>query len=357
MATSGTVGQTVFTTQEVIDHAYRRTKIPPELIGGEQIDSALRLLWTFLQGLASKGAPVWKIQTVLLPLYQGQGVVPTPVGTIEVLKANLRTLQRLSGIYSTDQGGDPDLAFDSDPQTACTQVAPNGSIEIDLGSANTITTIGLLPNATGSWNFVYEISQDGVSWENVATFTAQAVVTRQWLWNDYAITRFPSYQYARIRATTGTMLDVAEFVVANTPSAIPMGPLNKDDWFNLPNKAFQGRPVNHWQNMVLGAPVLNIWPVPDFAANFYQIEAQIHQAIQDVGTMAQQLEIPDRWFEAVVWSLAEMVADDNPDYKGGLEGVARLERKAKEALNIAWGGIQPKGPIYLQPNISGYTRG
>jgi hypothetical protein len=354
VATSGTVGQTVFTTQQVIDHAYRRMKMPPELASGEKLDTALENLWLILQVLSSKGVPVWRIEAQILPLYQGEiGVSPLP-GTVEVLNANLRILFRLDGTVSSDQGGQPTFAFDGDLETSMTQTAPNGSLTLDVGSDTTITTFGLLPTVSGTWNFTYEISLDGVTWVTVSTFTAQAVVAREWLWTDVEITRYPAYQFARIRATGGTTLDVIEWFVGNSPSAIPMSPLNKDDYFNLPNKSFQGRPVQYWQDMDRDNPVLNVWPVPNAAANFYQVEVQAHRMVQDVGTMAQSLDLPARWMDWAIDELAVKQAKEDPDFKGDIKD---LREEARISLAIAQGGIVNKGPIYLQPNISHYTRG
>lgn len=354
MATSGTEGSTTFTTQQVIDHAYRRCKIPPELISGEKIDSALELLWLWLMEQASKGVPIWKIQTQLLPLYQGLGQVPALAGTVEILNANLRNMQRLLGTNSSNAGGTADLAFDSDLTTACIQTVANGSLIVNLGAATYITTIGLLPFATGTWSFVYEISTDGSTWTTVDTFTLEAVTSLTWIWNDYSITTPPdTFQYVRIRATGGTTLSVCEFYIAGIPASIPMAPLNKDDFFNLPNKQFQGRPVQYWQDVQRTVPVMNLWPVPNAAANFQLIEAQVHMRIQDVGDMTMELEIPDRWYNAAVWCLAENVADEDPDFKGDIN---RIASKAQEALQLAWGGIAAKGPIYISPNISPYTR-
>lgn len=358
MATSGTVGTTIFTTRRVIDHAYRRMKMAAELISGEKIDTALHNLWLALQVLSSKGVPVWRIETQILPFYQGRLQVEPLIGTVEVLNANVRTVQRLTGTYSTNQGGQPDLAFDSDLNTACTQTAPDGAITLDIGNVTTVTTLGLLPNASGSWNFVYEVSVDGATWATVQTFTAENVVARQWLWTDVGITRWASYQFVRIRATGGTTLDVIEWFVGNNPQAVPMAPLNKDDYFNLPNKSFQGRPVQYWQDMDRDNPVLNVWPVPNFAANFYQCEVQVHRQIQDVGTMAMSLDLPPRWMEWIIDELAYRQAAEDPDFKGdGGVTLTELGQRAEKSLAIAQGGIVNKGPIYIQPNISYYTRG
>jgi hypothetical protein len=353
VATSGTVGTTVFTTQQVIDHAYRRMKMPAELVSGEKIETALENLWLILQTLSSKGVPIWRIETQILPFYQGQiGVNPLP-GTVEVLNANTRILQRLTGSYSSNQGGDPDLAFDGDLETACTQTAINGAITVDFQNDVVITTFGLLPETSGTWDFVYEVSLDGVTWVTVYTYTDQVMVSHEWQWVDVEITEWSAYQFARVRATDGTTLDVAEWFIGNTPQSIPMASINKDDYFNLPNKSFQGRPVQFWQDMARDNPILKVWPVPNFAANFYQCEAQVHRMIEDVGEMSMELDIPARWYDWMVDALAVKQAREDPDFKGDIKDLQGFEA---ESLRTAQGGITNKGPMYIQPNISPYTR-
>jgi len=86
MATSGTVGQTVFETRKVIDHAFRRAKIQPQQITSEHIDTALDLLFLNLSAIASYGIPLWVLEKTILPIYRGQRSVPLPVGTVDIME-------------------------------------------------------------------------------------------------------------------------------------------------------------------------------------------------------------------------------------------------------------------------------
>lgn len=363
MATSGTTDQTIFTTQQVIDHAFRRMKMPAELISGEKIDSALENLWLILQGLANKGAPVWRVQTLLMSLYYNQVEVRfDDPGVVRIMNANLRTMSRVPQIDATSTpDGDASLAVDSDLDTACTQTIANGNIALDFGAPVLFDTVGFLPNVSGTWSYRWEASLDGVTWEVLATVLAQSVVNRGWRWLDLNLTQVGGFQYVRLIGITNagidTTLDVRELYVGMMQTSIPLGLINKDDYFNLPNKNQLGRPTQAWQDMQRDNPVLRVYNVPNQQYSFALVEAQVQRMIQDVGTMAQQLDIPQRWYDGIVWTLAEMQADDDPDYKGGLEGLQRLERKAKAAMDIAWGGVTLSGPTRIAPNISGYTRG
>ena len=69
MAVSGTVSTTVFNTRKVIDHAYRRCRIPPEGISSEQISFALDSLYLILSMLANRGLQLWCIEKNLYILH------------------------------------------------------------------------------------------------------------------------------------------------------------------------------------------------------------------------------------------------------------------------------------------------
>lgn len=354
MATSGTYS-TVYSNQQLIDNAHRHARVAAELITGEKIDIALDLLHVILQEMASMGVPVWKIEKQLIPLYQGQGQISPLPSTIRVLDVNLRSMQRLTGTPNVNSGntGTAANAFDGNPLTACTEILAAGTLEVNFTTPVIISTVGLLPNVAGTWDFVYEVSLDSVTWITFATFTAQAVAARQWVWNDYAITRYPAYQYARIRALNTTVLDVAELYFSGAPSAIPMVPINKDEYFYLPNKAFQGRPVQFWQDLTRDSPVLNLWPVPNADANFQLAEMLVQRAIQDVGSLTQTIDIPVRALRAVEWALAEDIVANDPDSKADLSYV---QSKARGAVMLAMAGLRPQGSTRFNLNISGYTR-
>lgn len=363
MATSGTFAQTVFTTQQVIDHAYRRTKIPPQAISGEKIDTALELLWLILNELSGKGVPVWKTERLLMPLvYNTSRTTFTEGGVVKVIRASLRILQRIAATATSNSGGTAANVVDGNLESECIQAAPDGAITLDFGQPAIMSSIGILPGATGTWTFTIEVSEDNVSYSAFTTYVDQPMALDRFLWRDITPVRAVNgYRYIRVRALSGTTLRVKEIFVGRSPSAIEMTPYNYDEFLSIPNRVQQGRPVCYWQDFIrqdatLGPnhTVLRVWPVPDVAHTFAQIEAHVQRVIQDVGELTQELNIPPTWFEAIVASLAEKIGESDPDFKGDQQ---ELERKAKEKRNEAWAGITPAGPIKLQPNISYYTRG
>ena len=331
MATSGTVSTTQFTTRQVIDHAFRRCRLGAQQITSEMIDVANDQLYLILSNLANRGVQLWCIEKLIMPLYEGNGAVTLPLGTVDVLTTNLRTLQEVTGTETTSS-------------TTVTMVVSGGT---------TLTTVGILWSAAAV-PFVVEQSVTGSTWTSVPTeesTTAPTQTAGQWLWVDFNATT--TNNYFRVRATSGT-LSATDVYFGNTPTEIPIARLNRDDYTALPNKFFLGRPLQFWFDRQLNQPIMHLWPVPNAAATTQQIVLWRHRYIQDVGTMVQELDVPQRWFDAIVAMLASKLAEETPEVDMQLMPI--LEAKADKALAEAENEERDNSPIYWAPLISSYTR-
>jgi hypothetical protein len=358
--TSGTVSQTVFRTIKIIEHAFRRCKVAPEEVTAQHLEVAKDCLYLKLSNMANRGIPLWTIERDIIPLYQGQYQFDCPTGTVDTLNLNIRDIQRVTGIYSASEGN-ADSAFDGDVSTACTQTTPGGTITATFSDDTNLTILGILFNSSGTFNFIVETSTDSLNWNPIYTNAAYIATQGEWLWVDLdnpTSTLASSYQngvtYCRLRAVTPTILNIDELVLANTPREIPMAPINKDDYANLPDHTFQGRPVQYWYNRQLSPPQMWIWPAADAASVFRQLILYRHRHIQDVGTLNQLLEIPQRWYDAIIWDLAMLLCDEikevSPDRK------TQIQPDADKAINGAWNEETDRAPTYLRVNISPYTR-
>lgn len=357
MATSGTVGRTVFETRKIVDRAYRLARVPSQMVAGEMLQIALDELYLILSSVASTGVPLWCIEPEILPLYYGQTDVPTPVGTVSILQAAIREVTRLPGTaFSSAVSGSnvAELAFDRDIETDCVLAGVDGHIGIMLDNPQAVTNIGILPAATGVWNVVLEYSRDDISYTTFYSNTAFEAVDGQWQWMDFE--KLPPATYWRLRAVGGsTVLSVAELVFANNPSEILMGNVSKDDYFNLPNKTFQGKPLQYWQDRQM-PPVLKVWPAADLQSTFRQIVIYRHRQIEDVGTLRQTIEMPPRWLNAVSLKLGVALARVTPESTLNQQQVIDLRNDADKAWREAWMEERDPSPITLAPDISMYTR-
>lgn len=302
--------------------------MPPQGVGAEHLQVAQENLYLILSDLANRGLQLWCIEKLILPMYENMAQVPVPVGTVDILNTNLRTIQYLSGTATT---------------TSTTSA-------ILFSTASTVTTVGILWSAA-SQPFVIEYSANGSSWTTIETVANPSLVAGEWVWTD--IDGSVTALYWRVRVTTGT-LSATSVVFGNTPNEIVMARLNRDSYNNLPNKTFQGRPLQFWLDRQLNQPFMYVWPVPNAAFTLSQITTYTKRYIMDVGSLTQEIEVPQRWFNAIVYLLSAALAEELPTVDPTL--IQILDQKAMRALNQAEMEERDNSPIYFTPNISVYTR-
>lgn len=328
MAFSNTVSQTVFNTGRVIDNAVRRCKMPAQLITSEYIDIAKDQLYLLLSDLSNRGIQLWCIEKTIYPLYDGNGLITTIPGTVDILNSNLRWLQEVTGT-------------NTDTSTSRT---------VYFASPSFVTTAGIRWSATAV-PISLQRSDDGVIWETVQTETPSASAG-EWTWFD--LDSSIATNYFRVLATSGT-LGFSQIYLGNTPTEIPLARMNRDDYTNLPNKSFQSnRPLQYWFDRQIPQPLMHLWPVPNNQATVQQIVVWAQRHIMDVGTMTQELEIPQRWYEAIVAMLAAKLALEITEVDPQM--IPMLDAKAQEALYIAQMEERDNSPIMIAPNIAPYTR-
>lgn len=327
MTTSGTVSATTFNTQRVIDHAFRRCRLRAQQISAEMQAYARDDLYLVLSRLASTRAPSWCIEKQLYPLYAGQPTVTLDAGTVEVLNANYRTVQPLAGTATTGAT----------------------SLTTQFSTATAVTTVGLRWSAAPPALLTFEVSSDGVAWTTVGTHVPTAA-SGEWSWADIA----PTSAAVFFRISAGSAITVSDSLLANTPQEIPMGVLNRDTFVAQTNKTFQGRPLTYWFERRTPQPVMNLWPAPNEASEYAQLVVWRHRHIMDVGPLAGEIEVPQRWMDAIVDALAAKLAAETPEVDAQLIPV--LEARAAQSLREAWDGDNDGSPTYIQPRIAAYTR-
>ena len=353
MSYSGTTGTTVTTVQTLIDHGARRCGKLAEELTSEQVLSARESLFFLLSNLINIGIQYWAINKKVYGFKADQYIYDLPLGGNDVLNVLYRWLNRPNGAYTTSAGGVVANVYDGDVDTICTQTSPNGNISVDYGTANPIYigSIGFLPAATGAWSIILESSTDGTTWTTLSDLGTINVVNGEWVWTD--IEAGQTTEYYRIRAYSGTTLSLRELYFGNNSTEITMSRLNRDDYTNLPNKNFTAnQPFQFWFNRTIPRAQIWLWPVPQNA--FYQMTVWYSRQIMDVGDLYGELEIPQRWYLAVVSMLAHQMSLELPAVD--LARVQYLEGQASKYLSMAEEEERDRSPIYFAPNISVYTR-
>jgi hypothetical protein len=327
MAMSGTISTTTFNTRRVIDHAFRRCKIPPQQVTAEMQQTAIDLLYLLLSELSSIKTPSWCIDKLILPMYEGQPIVTLPLGTEEVLNLNYRTLLQQVGV----------------------ETITSTEYEVDFVGEDTIVSNVGLKWLTPSVDVDLEVSEDGAVWVKVGEIPASAGAN-EWIWHD--IIPANAFPYFRVKSVAPMLLET--LFLGNTPTEIPFGLLNRDTYVAQSNKVFTGRPTTYWFQRNINQPTLNLWPAPNAYAEYAQLIVWRHRQIMDVGNLQQELDIPQRWYDAIVMKLASKLAMETETVDPNL--MIQLMQVAELSMRTAWDGDNDGSPTTIQPWIAPYTR-
>jgi len=352
MSTSGTVGQTVITVQQLIDHGARRAGKLAEELTNEQVLASKESLYYLLSNLANRGIQYWCINKVIMGLIPDQSFYYLPVGTVDVLNANYRTVTAVTQGYNSSSGVTAN-AFNGTGDGICQLSTNTGYIGISNGAGNPvyIATIGILPAVSGSVTVDLQFSEDGTTWENI--YSPGATTWTEGMWIYYDLPTSATAPYWRIKQSAGVNMGFFQVVFGTMPIAIPMARMNRDDYSNLPNRNFQSlRPLQYWFNRTINQPNMELWPVPNSIQP--QLELWLHRQIQDVGELSGEIEIPQRWYLAVQNMLAHQMAMELPSVDPAR--ITYCEQQAEKYWLQAEQEERDKSPIYFAPNISPYTR-
>lgn len=322
MATSGTVATTTIDTAALIEHAFRRAKVKPSAQTPETVQIAKECLYFILLNLSNRGLNLWAVEKAFMGLRSGQATYTTPAGTLDVLNV----------IYAT-----PTL------ETVTFSAIAEGG-QADIASA-TLIRIGFKLSTAFTGDIQFKSSGTLLTTLDTTTYAADT-----YYWADLPV------------ATTGTLFTVgsaaatypvvSDIKCASRSSDLPLSIWNRDSWAAMSNKAQTGHPSTNYFFEKKLTPVITLWPVPDNDDNHLLIYR--HRQPQDVGTLLDQVEVPQRWYDGVVWLLSAKIGFELPEVEPThLQLLVQMADKMEfEAEQSETDGA----PIYITPGIGVYTR-
>lgn len=303
--TSGKYTFQVIEVELIIREAYERIGILGEFVEAQKLNAARTSINFILLEWMNKSVNLWTLQSAYLPLItnQGQYIFDNIVG--DIIQANLRTSTRqLNGTPAASNGGNAANAFDDNQNTSCNAGA-NGNISYDYGAGNTqqINFVGIQSFTNTSYTLKIQTSPDNSTWENLYEIPAQTFPEKTVLWFDIP-TPINARAY-RILETGGATLNISELYFNNNVLDMPISSVSRYEYYTYPNKKLQGRPTIYYLDSQIN-PVFNIWPVP--SSQYNCIQYTYKKMMQDVGLFTNSLQIPQRFYQAMVWGVAYHMA-------------------------------------------------
>lgn len=325
---SGKIGQTILDVATVINLAFRRCKLRPNTVSDEMIEVARQELFLLLTSdLANRGEQLFAIDTQLLPMTAGLAGLETPVGTVDVLNANYRYMSNIQ----------------SGPVTTFTPTSPVAVTTVGLTWAGPATAI------------LIQMSQDNVNWQTLKAVTPDASLGDVTLYDLDGSVASPFWQVIADPVLSEFPLMVSQVTFYTTLSQTPMAPYSRDDFANLSDTFFTGRPFQYWLDRQDPWPIMRLWPTPQTNdQNNACIIIWRKRQIMDVGAMSDRLDVPNRWLTAVIDMLAFRLAKSIDEVP--LVMAQYLKVEADESLRKVREEERENAPLRIIPQLYCYTR-
>lgn len=355
MAYSNTTGETKINVDQLISYAFRDAGKTAEEITPEYINAGKQALFYNLQNLSNMGVNLWLLENKLVAPIANQVSLSLPSTTIDIREANwVYIVNSQAENYLPLDNLSSELAFDQDLDTVATSTSLKNWFGLEYAQAQSVFYVGFNGYAVGggtqTYNFAYEVSEDGITWVTKEQFPATTLSDREWAYFNINIT--PTHKFYRLRETVAPTFSVRQIVFSTSQQVIPFARLNRDDYWNLPNKQFPStRALQYWFDRTI-EPSMYIWPVPN--SDFQMFQLVIDKQMMDVGSLTDQIYVPDRWIASIQASLSHKLSMQLPGVE--LNRIQYLEGQAEKLFRQASEEDRDKSPIYFQPNISYYTR-
>jgi hypothetical protein len=330
MTTSGTIGATTVETRKVLEHALRRCGISATAQTPEIVSLALDNLFLLLLNLSAKGINLWTVDKQIIPVVAGQVVYPMPPGTIDILNMVYATCTYITGTNS----------------------ASATTYQVQLASPTAIVRVGFTLTALPTTDLLVQSSSDGVTWTTTTTIdTTQFPAVNQLAYFDVGTSNANGATYWRLFAN-GATFTATQLLLISKIRELPVPQMNRDDYSSLPDKYIQGRPSVNFYYEKLVNPQFSVWPVSNNSTDMLVVWR--YRQPQDVGSLAETMELPARWYEAIIWQLAARLCFEIPQIDPSKAQLVLAEND--KWMSVTEGGETDGSPIYFTPGIGVYNR-
>jgi hypothetical protein len=202
------------------------------------------------------------------------------------------------------------------------------TLDADEATSQTILSVTSTDNMTATDVIGIVLDTDDIHWSTIAS-TGSGTVTIDDALPSAAASGSEVYFY-----TVSSFIPVNRIVdVRRRESStyeIPINFESRRDYFNQPDRASQGTPIQAYFSRQQPPGFMYVWPTPDTAAN--QITFTYERPIQIISAVTDNFDLPDYWYEAFIYKLAKRLI-----LKFGCsEGrSAYINAMAEESLNQA----------------------
>jgi hypothetical protein len=121
----------------------------------------------------------------------------------------------------------------------------------------------------------------------------------------------------------------------------------------MPSKTDPGPPWMWYQERLLPAPVLYVWPRPNDLAKFMTLLCRRRRFLDQITDMQQTLDVSPRWNEFVTASMARRLCKEIPE--ADMNRFQALKDEEANQAQLAAGEERDPAPTRYNPGLEVYS--
>jgi len=363
MALSGTI-TFARTAQQICDAALRKIGVlgEGETSSGNQYTDAEEALNLMLRTWSMEGPNLWTDAEQTVPLVSGLATYtlsPRPRQVYTVRWCNAVVTNR--ALYARDWT--QSAWTKSNMTTALSQTGVDNvasSATLLTASAGNATALQSVTRAEADWDFgVYmkRVTGTGAISVTLNGGTAWTAVTDDinsdtWTQVGLSLDDVTNPQFG-VRITTSGDAVAVDYALASldgiSPTAFepiltttanvsrydegrPLGEWGRQDYENAPIKDSTGDPTIYVIDRLRSSTTITLWPIPQFSSGVQALRIGYERVWEDVTAPGQDIDVPQEWYETVIFGLAARLADD---YQLNGPHVERVRQRAVQLYQLA----------------------
>lgn len=226
----------------------------------------------------------------------------------------------------------------------CANSYVNTTLSAAEASGQTVLSITSTTGMTASDNIGIELDDGTRQWTTIVSVDSATQITVTASLTGAAASGNTVVAYTnKIADRPLRILDMRSVDLANNKTAITMENIGYDQYFNIPIKTTDGRPLNYYYDKLLDAGELYVFPRPN-DVNIL-LEFTYHEAIEDVDSGTNSMDFPTEWTLPLIYGLAVelMMA------YGKFQELPMIDVKAQQYKQIVREFDSDEEPLFILP--------
>lgn len=233
----------------------------------------------------------------------------------------------------------------------CANSYINTTLSADEASGQTVLSVTSSTGMTAADNIGIELTDGTRQWTTIVSVDSATQITITTALTGAAASGNTIITYTnKISDRPLRILDARSVDIANNKNSVSMEIIGYDQYFNIPAKTTDGRPLNYYYDKLLDVGVLYLYPRPNNVNEL--IEFTYHEAIEDVDSSTDNVDFPTEWTLPLIYGVATELCVAF----GKFEELKTISPMAQQYKQIVREFDNDEEPFFLLPDMTPYER-